>query len=791
MPTSSPLESAAGKSVGMQDVPTSTTSSKTTPQDRASQQRAPSSGVHPSRSAVTDTRTDGISPKKQRHQKQNPTAVAVERCPDINSNSRILSDQVTPRLGSLSRSQSQRKAQSLVTDQQRRIRQLEKDLSQSQVEIQRLRAQTLDIEREKQLAVKALTAESFRQNRVATVGEDVVTPGQEWQNHPYAQGAPVSSSSHLARAETGVKAQQTAVLDTPPKFVGGNTGEERVLEDNEAWHGSNNGKPSGEQNSASSPIVSHYNNQILPTSNGESFQHQVPPVQAYQSSTMFSAKTAPNSMPMQLVSPTEGNNGISPPSAPRLNTTIGAPPRLQVQPLEDGGPRFVVPGQSHMVVPHAAPNGAPPGALGHSAANMNGSAVSQSPGSPMEVDLKVGARQVSLPEPSDAGGDAGAARARDSAQPNVEKKTSSRYWTGDEHERFLEGLSLFGPKDIKGIAKHVGTRNATQVRTHAQKYYLRLSREASRSTQQAQRVGAGAVAPSDEGAIPDGKHAPMDPPMSSPRGVAGSSELPPCAVHVQMASPKGAPVQQSAGAFVNSWGGGTSTAPVLPRHVIAQPQASSTTPNIQHSRSTAAASTPVSSPETPNRGINGRSTPRAKRGASLSKKARKSKSSTSIGVAGDALLEGDHNLASDGGIAPNTGLAAARGSASAVGLVDAESSQVVSGSRSVRSHSSDAMEHEDSLVGGLGTALNARMEVVQSEMEGSAYPEEEQDVVYRAGHREPAWEHPVRELGSEMEDTIPESRFSYGNLEMLEVDLEDAQNVALSIPDHQPSHEWP
>ncbi|CAN8076305.1 unnamed protein product [Agarophyton chilense] len=61
------------------------------------------------------------------------------------------------------------------------------------------------------------------------------------------------------------------------------------------------------------------------------------------------------------------------------------------------------------------------------------------------------------------------------------KKTSSRYWTPDEHNRFLEGLRLFGQKDIKAIARHVGTRNATQVRTHAQKYYLRIERERAKA----------------------------------------------------------------------------------------------------------------------------------------------------------------------------------------------------------------------------------------------------------------------------------------------------------------------
>lgn len=57
------------------------------------------------------------------------------------------------------------------------------------------------------------------------------------------------------------------------------------------------------------------------------------------------------------------------------------------------------------------------------------------------------------------------------------KKPQSRYWTPEEHQRFLEALQKYGHKDVKSISLHVSTRNATQVRTHAQKYFLRLERE--------------------------------------------------------------------------------------------------------------------------------------------------------------------------------------------------------------------------------------------------------------------------------------------------------------------------
>jgi len=62
-------------------------------------------------------------------------------------------------------------------------------------------------------------------------------------------------------------------------------------------------------------------------------------------------------------------------------------------------------------------------------------------------------------------------------------KAQSRYWTPSEHQRFLEALRKFGHKDVKSISNYVGTRNPTQVRTHAQKYFLRLFKE-SRNRQE-------------------------------------------------------------------------------------------------------------------------------------------------------------------------------------------------------------------------------------------------------------------------------------------------------------------
>ena len=48
-------------------------------------------------------------------------------------------------------------------------------------------------------------------------------------------------------------------------------------------------------------------------------------------------------------------------------------------------------------------------------------------------------------------------------------------WTKEEHEAFLSGLQMYG-KEWKKVAARVKTRTVVQTRTHAQKYFQKLTK---------------------------------------------------------------------------------------------------------------------------------------------------------------------------------------------------------------------------------------------------------------------------------------------------------------------------
>lgn len=70
-----------------------------------------------------------------------------------------------------------------------------------------------------------------------------------------------------------------------------------------------------------------------------------------------------------------------------------------------------------------------------------------------------------------------------SPTPAITKKPRKKYtrtkarecWTQEEHERFVQALELY-QRDWKSVTEYIGTKNVVQVRSHAQKYFIKLEK---------------------------------------------------------------------------------------------------------------------------------------------------------------------------------------------------------------------------------------------------------------------------------------------------------------------------
>lgn len=84
------------------------------------------------------------------------------------------------------------------------------------------------------------------------------------------------------------------------------------------------------------------------------------------------------------------------------------------------------------------------------------------------------------------------------APPPVQPGQSSGRWTHAEHEAFLDGLKIFG-REWKKVAKNIPTRTSAQVRSHAQKYFSKLSRDEQLMNQESQAFEAATAAAAGSG----------------------------------------------------------------------------------------------------------------------------------------------------------------------------------------------------------------------------------------------------------------------------------------------------
>jgi len=63
---------------------------------------------------------------------------------------------------------------------------------------------------------------------------------------------------------------------------------------------------------------------------------------------------------------------------------------------------------------------------------------------------------------------------------NKNSKYTSGRWNLDEHKKFIEAIIKYG-NDWKEVQKYIGTRSSSQARSHAQKFFIKLKQDQSKS----------------------------------------------------------------------------------------------------------------------------------------------------------------------------------------------------------------------------------------------------------------------------------------------------------------------
>ncbi|KAM0023161.1 putative transcription factor MYB-HB-like family [Helianthus debilis subsp. tardiflorus] len=161
--------------------------------------------------------------------------------------------------------------------------------------------------------------------------------------------------------------------------------------------------------------------------------------------------------------------------------------------------------------------------------------------------LEIEAGRVKLPnypddDDDDIGGESSVVEAGTGQSKSGEKEERKKAtpWSVEEHKRFLQGLEIYGKGDWRSISRMmVVTRTATQVASHAQKYFLRQAslkdqdnnKEENRKRKKRKRSSIHDITTADASMVVGAQPSSATPPATSlnggDQGTAGSTRLSP------------------------------------------------------------------------------------------------------------------------------------------------------------------------------------------------------------------------------------------------------------------------